>query len=229
MRPCRSSLAIALLGLYVALLTLPATARAEGFVSYITSTFDTDAEGWTLWDTTLGNMPISYGSSAGNPGGYVFAEETSIGDVYFQAPAPFLGNRSSSYNHYLEFDLTDAWVDPEWRWCDVYLVGANLTLALDLSNPSTTDFTHYKISLNENAGWQKWHLGMPPPTQSEMRDVLSSLNSIRIEGDWHAGVDYTRLDNVRLGHSPEPGLLAFAFCGLAGGVMACRRGRAAKQ
>ena len=47
----------------------------------ITSTFNTDAEGWTFSDQNLNPQTVNYSSTGGNPGGHVAS--TIGGQVYY--------------------------------------------------------------------------------------------------------------------------------------------------
>jgi len=59
----------------------------------VTSTFDTDADGWTLKAGHVGTY--QYVSSGGNPGGYVQYTDTGSTAGHIVAPAKFLGDWSN--------------------------------------------------------------------------------------------------------------------------------------
>src|SRR5688572_24152831 len=61
----------------------------------VTSTFDTDADGWTLInDNDNVTATLIHNTSGGNPGGYISADlATDLYPAFFwTAPAKFLGN-----------------------------------------------------------------------------------------------------------------------------------------
>ena len=72
------------IGLVVLVLALGETAQAAGV--FVSSTFDTDFDGWTGEGGCY-----TYQTTGGNPGGYMqFSDCSSTG--YISAPAKFLGN-----------------------------------------------------------------------------------------------------------------------------------------
>jgi hypothetical protein len=68
---------------------------AEGVV---TSTFDTDADGWTF------SYDHSWRSTGGNPGGYIHYIDTTA-DAWVYAPSKYLGNWSAQGATNLSYDI----------------------------------------------------------------------------------------------------------------------------
>ena len=84
-----------LLGL--AALTLLATTASAGIVDLAISTFDTDAEGWTVRDTVNGQVTYfnpSWNATGGVPTGNIEFSDISPGGYVFQAPDAFTGDFS---------------------------------------------------------------------------------------------------------------------------------------
>ena len=77
----------------------------------VTSTFVSNAEGWTTPNDADGT--IGYSATGGNPDGFVFGSPfvfiTGSGSIYipfdFVAPGTYLGNRSTYYNGTLRYDI----------------------------------------------------------------------------------------------------------------------------
>src|SRR5690349_16598992 len=84
------------------LLTLSAQAQ-------ITSTFETDADGWLFYNASNVSNTINVNSTNGNPGGYISATYTSNQNASYQfwrAPSKFLGSHLvRSLGMSLKFDL----------------------------------------------------------------------------------------------------------------------------
>jgi len=172
---------------------------ANGATPIAKSTFDVDDEGWTIVGEIQG--PPEYSEVGGNPGGHIFVEYNLYYTWYFRAPSKFYGDVSAAYGQTLTFDLQQLYTDYQITTSDdVILTGAGITLVFDTPYNPGSHWTAYGIPLNESAGWIKWDTG-EQPSQEEMIDVLSSLESLQIRGEFRA--DYwssaiTGLDNVVL-------------------------------
>jgi hypothetical protein len=70
--------------------------------------------------------------------------------------------------------------EPELR-----LIGGGLTLTLELPNAGV-DWMEYGVVLDEMGGWR---VSGRAPTRDEMFQVLESLDSLRIRGEFRAGAD----------------------------------------
>ena len=168
-------------------------------VAQVSSTFDTDAEGWVAAGDFA--APLTWSATEGNPGGTVSILDATIGGVtYFVAPAKFLGNHSDSYGKTLTFDLRQVIGAPnQFDSDDVLLFGAGLTLAYDTPvNPAVDgSWTSYTVPLSE-AGWHVGGIGGVAATQTEMQSVLAALTGLRIRAEYQTGGDTDFLDNVNL-------------------------------
>jgi Laminin B (Domain IV)/PEP-CTERM motif len=194
-------------------LTLPAGA--------ITSTFDTDSEGWTALGDAVG--PLSWAGAGGNPGGHVFINDATLGGVtYFAAPTSFLGNASAALGTSLSFDLMQVFPGSanQFNDEDVVLRGAGLTIAFDLAaNPGNGSWTSYAVPLTA-AGWHLNTLAGAAVTSEQFAAVLGDLSALQIRAEYQTGTDIGRLDNVVLqstivGAIPEPSTYALFAVGLA--------------
>ncbi|UCF19255.1 MAG: PEP-CTERM sorting domain-containing protein [Gemmatimonadota bacterium] len=174
----------------------------------LSSTFDTDAEGWTLVGGANGaayipgsdflaiQVFVYYDAAAGSPGGAVYADDTPGDDWFFQAPPKFLGNRLGAYGGALEFDL-NAPSSVGFERPDVVLAGDGLTLVVDAGDSPAGQWTSYRVGLDELSGWKVIDLNGQDATANELRRVLKNLVLLRIRGEYFFGSDRAYLDNVR--------------------------------
>lgn len=192
----------------------------------VTSTFDTDAEGWSAQGDIEG--PLTWSAAGGNPGGNVFIDDLTTGGVtYFVAPALFLGNFAGAFGSQLTFDLMQRYpggpnqFDAE----DVILSGGGLTVVYDTANnPANNGWTSYSVPLSA-AGWRLNTLSGIAPTEEQFLAVLSNLSSLRIRAEYQTGADVGHLDNVAL--VPEPTTVLMLLSGIGCVAFAARRKRRA--
>ncbi len=210
----------------------------------IESTFDTDTDGWQVWTIVQGpwNPPPvalqlnpslypTWISTGGNPGGYINQPyDPDANTTVFVAPSKFLGNQASFQNGTLSFSLRDQFNDGV-PYLAAILVGSDRTLiSVPMGPPGTTTWSDFSLSLSPS----NWYVNSPSgpgATSGDMTAVLSNLQELYIDADWHSGPDSTDLDTVRLQSTvaaiPEPSTLTVAgfsvFLGLA---CAWRRGKA---
>lgn len=188
----------------------------------VTSTFDTDAEGWSAQGDIEG--PLTWSATGGNPGGNVFIDDLTTGGVtYFVAPALFLGNFAGAFGSQLTFDLMQRYpggpnqFDAE----DVILSGGGLTVVYDTANnPVNNGWTSYSVPLSA-AGWRLNTLSGIAPTEEQFLAVLSNLSSLRIRAEYQTGADVGHLDNVAL--VPEPTTVLMLLSGIGCVAFAARR------
>lgn len=195
------------------LVLLPAAAAQSSRGEAITSTFDTDAEGWAVFgDAEGGTATPDYNATGGNPGGYLSADDDVAGGTwYWDAPDAFLGDRSGSFGRMLSFDLRQTATSSQFDNADIVLQGGGMELRFDTAENPGTDWTSYAVLLSTDAGWT---VGATEeaPTDAEFMAVLSDLNALRIRGEFRTGADTGSLDNVILETNPttasEPGTAA---------------------
>ncbi|XP_051867794.1 laminin subunit gamma-2-like [Pristis pectinata] len=165
----------------------------------ITSTFDSDTEGWKAQHRRGPDLPLMRSSSSRD----IIVQAEDEYPVYFVAPAKFLGNQVLSYGQNLSFtfylERDGAYPSVE----DLVLEGASQTLSVQVNAqnnpmPSTNKQTYqYRLHEGLEYGWK------PFITSFEFQRVLSDLKAIKIRGT------YTRqnpghIDNVVL-HTARPG------------------------
>ena len=173
----------------------------------ISSFFDVDGEGWTVFGDADGPF---YEATDGNPGGHIRVDDQVTGiSWFFNAPAKFLGDISRFYNGRLSFDLRQAPTNDQFpTGNDVDLIGAGLRLFIETGYNPLTDWTRYSITiLREDAGWIVDGEDRPP-TRTEFLAVLADLQELRIRGEYQVGTDTGRLDNVVLLRLPTAPQLA---------------------
>lgn len=165
----------------------------------ITSTFDTDTEGWIVTGDATSANP-NYVATGGNPGGYVSADDTAAGGVWvWAAPPKFLGDQSDSFGKTLSFDLKQSSLDSQFDDSDIIITGSDITISLDLSNNPGTDWTHYSVILDETFPWKFGFITSPTlATAEQIQTVLSNISSLKIRGEYVSGSDTGGLDNVIL-------------------------------
>ena len=198
----------------VALLSvLLATSSAEAGV--IISTFDTDDDGWTLFQN--GGAPFGWIAAGGNPDGHIGATDKTNDWAYVQAPSKFLG--PAQYDGTFSFDLRLDNLEQPLFFPGIFnvrvgLQGAGLTLINEGALP-TTAWQNYSFTLDAlpASGWRKfsdlsqnYSAGAPLAEIAEMQAVLDSLTRVVIATDYTYAsidsnvpqIDRTYIDNVRL-------------------------------
>ena len=195
---------------------LPAAPAQSPRGETITSTFDTDDEGWTVFgDAEGGTATPDYNATGGNPGGYLSADDDVAGGTwYWTASDAFLGDRSGSFERMLSFDLRQSATSSQFDNADLILQGGGMELRFDTAENPGTDWTPYAVLLSIDAGWTVGNTE-EAPTEAEFIAVLSDLTALRIRGEFRTGADTGSLDNVILETAPttaaEPGTVASAM------------------
>lgn len=192
----------------------------------IVSTFDTNAEGWTVTGYDLAALPVpgvTHQSPGGNPGGYITTSDPGDPVPFFTAPAAFHGNLSAYINGTLFFDIrTPQAVGAETSIREVVrLHGNGLILSFNLTVPAST-WTSKNVPLIASAGWRiddsTWanHTSGAAASQAQLLSALSNVTQLQILADWIGGAnDITDLDNVSFARGeavPEPSTV-LPLCG----------------
>ncbi len=171
-------------------------------ISYaqISSTFDIDRDGWTALDNQSGPNP-AYQISGGNTGGFIQVIDGVVGTAtYFNAPAKFLGDRSSSYGLLLRFDLQVS-VTPNSSTAGARLIGGGITLVklLPALPAVAPNWTSYSMRLDATETWRVGGSTGPVATEAQIRAVLDSLKGLAFNGEYSTiSGDGGGLDNVIL-------------------------------
>jgi len=172
--------------LFIVLLAVSFITKAQ-----ITSTFDTDAEGWTALNAVAGE-PV-YLSTGGNPGGFIQASDGVSGATTFMvAPSKFLGNQIFSYGQFIRFDLKVALPSTVNGSGDVKIFGSGTSIVRNINAPlpGTTSWTTYSIQLDENQGWRIASTSGTIATKAQILQVLSAVTAI------HIGVEYSTVTGI---------------------------------
>ncbi|HOX81516.1 MAG TPA: laminin B domain-containing protein, partial [Chryseolinea sp.] len=124
----------------------------------ITSTFDTDAEGWTFTSVST-SITVNHQTSGGNPGSYVSATYSSNASATVQnwiAPAKFRGNQLlRSLGMQLKFDLQQSQAGTGAGYDVLIRNGGNFIYLSGITpKPAVAPaWTSYSFTLDETGGW----------------------------------------------------------------------------
>jgi len=193
--------AATLLGVLAAAAVFAAVSAADAAktstVTIASSTFDSDADGWTILGEAQGP---NHRATGGRPGGYVSADDPAgtSGTSYWRAPAKFLGDRSAAYRTKLTFDLRDKGPGIVFRNPDVVLYAGSLALAYrQKRTPKSKSLTRFTVRLDGKKGWTDASTGKRA-TATQMQTVLAALDTLLIRGEFRNGAETFDLDNVVL-------------------------------
>jgi gliding motility-associated-like protein len=175
----------------------------------ITSTFTSNAEGWTTPNDADGT--IAYSATGGNPGGFVFGTpfvfNLAAGSLYvpfnFVAPGTYLGNRSSYYNGTLRYDIQQSTTGTPNQYPEVTIAdNLGITLYYFPATPNqpaaAPSWTTFSVTLNNALGFWKTTNSATGVAASEAQllSVLTNLASLQIRGLYRDANTTNRLDNV---------------------------------
>lgn len=234
------------LGLIAAAMLASASAGA----ATVSSTFDSDNEGWSTLRYTLGISfdadlgPSDFDGLFGNGAGSISASELGPNvAARFSAPAPFTGDLSAFVNGTISFQLIIK-ANPGASAL-TFLPGAvvfenaaaNLAIGLTGSLPVAGSWTTYSAQLSENGIVDPTASGFwsafapntipgPKATQADIELVLSNVTRTTFTGEVTDSTDDTiALDNVHLTMVPIPASLPLLAAGLFGVRVARTRRR----
>ena len=147
------------------------------YASTITSTFNDDAEGWTLNGGILTHL-----AAGGNPGGHLTMEDNISGHMNTVAPETFLGDLSAFDGGLLSLDFILLAKNSNYdlpRFGTITITSPSVSASLDLVSESPAGFwagfwTTYTASLDA-ASWGK--------TQLAWDSILSNVTQISIVTD----------------------------------------------
>tara|TARA_R110000782_G_scaffold19140_4_gene52224 strand:+ start:17024 stop:17755 length:732 start_codon:yes stop_codon:yes gene_type:complete len=161
----------------------------------VVSTFDTDDEGWS---TDKDARNFRWEGEGGNPGGNVAADDVGTGQYWrFDAPAPYLGDKSSSYGESISYDIRQlGTVGTVTNQPDVRLTGAGITLEYRFGVAPGGDWSSFSVQIAAGIGWTR---AGSPATEADIRAVLADLTHLSIRGEYRVGADSAALDNVSMG------------------------------
>ena len=213
----RNILAIAL-----SVLVAGATANAE---IIITSTFDTDVDGWAKLPGADASSSVQWISSGGNPGGFMRYNEVGAGFIdYVVAPSKFLGDRSLLYGGTFSFDITTNIISsPTNRNDQVRFLGGGLGIRRQLPNPIVGVWSYRLLELTDTGGWIS-EVTNAAATELEIMTVLGNLTGIHLLTDYRSGSEQPSFDNIRL-YTPIPEPNSASLTVLAAAVIMRHRRR----
>lgn len=216
----------------------------------ISSSFDTDADGWT--GMTFNNQGVlvnntlpgfNYHPAGGNPGGYISTlDPGSTQAARLGAPSKFLGDQSVFMGGSLSFDLTidrSGPVDQDPPPLLLLQNGSASLLYIDSPVPSIGVWTSYAVPLAPvvptvpfGAGWYAFAAGNPlsarAALQSDFDAVFANITHFSITGEFindGDNFDTVGLDNVVLQAVPIPPSLPLLLGALVGVIVTGRRQR----
>ena len=183
-------------------------------VAGISSTFDTDDEGWSASEvfddaSTGGQWGVSWTSTGGLPAGAVYRDDVGSGATVFSAPTKFLGDKSAYLDGTISFDMRNnvANAGGEQRW-NLMLIGGGIKIVHhDYVLDTPNQWGHFTALLNE-ANWTQCLSSSDwsgPITNADFSAVLENLEGMYISADRGWGSDRSVLDNVVM--IPEPATL----------------------
>jgi gliding motility-associated-like protein/uncharacterized delta-60 repeat protein len=184
---------------YAFFLGLLAFANA-GFAQ-ITSTFDSNTDGWTFFDPSA--VSVFHITTGGNPGGYVSAGYTSntTADQAWRAPAKFLGNQvARSLGMNLRFDMRVGVTGTNsFTQGDVVITNGSTFLVYSLPTKPGTAWTSYSLRLDETLGWRIGNTGGTFASRAQIILVLSNITAITLRGTYASfSPNSSDIDNVIL-------------------------------
>lgn len=195
----------------------------------VMSTFDSDAEGWQAADlvgagdynTVLSTFPVTWHGTGGADGGYISAADPTTNTYFFQAPAAYLGDKSTYVGGTLSFAIHTT--DINYFGDRVVVLHGNngTTLVSEVAQPNQVNvWLNYGVNLT-GSQFRYTNQGGSVVSDADFLAVLGDLKALYIPAEFATPViETTGLDSVVL--TPEPGsALLAAMTGLE--VMRRRR------
>ena len=202
-------------------------ALGQAHAKSASSTFDTDADGWTISNYD------GIGSSAATWQAGTLQTGDAFSETSFRAPVKFIGDWSSAYGTALQFDLTETARD---AGADAYYTALIASGAQTLywygGAPLPTFTTFVAPLLATDTRWRLGGSGFNPasgvaPSETQFLAILGNVTRLQINGEFVTGADNSRLDNVVLGAVPEPETYLMLLGGLA--VLALKRRQSTRR
>jgi hypothetical protein len=180
----------------------------------ITSTFDSDSDGWMVTD--FGNFSAQ--STPTWSGGSIFTADVFNG-ITWSAPEKYLGNKMDFIGGTFSFDIKDSIADYAGgdSYYNLFLSSGDTILTHKGAYPTTPNqWMHDEASLS----YQGWYYAsgdwLTPVESVDFSAVLGHLEGIYITADWGWGISNVAwLDNVTMSTVPIPGALWLLVSGVA--------------
>lgn len=171
----------------------------------ITSTFDTDADEWTFFNSSNGTtVSGTFNATGGSSGGFVSTTLTASSSLQvWRAPAKFHGNHAArSLDLTLDFSLQQSVAGTHSSTTgDIRIISGSTTLVYSLpAKPATAPaWSSYSVTLNETQGWKITSTSGTTATRQQVINVLTNVTGIEIRGTFStSGTVTSGLDEVRL-------------------------------
>ncbi|HMJ70118.1 MAG TPA: FG-GAP-like repeat-containing protein [Cyclobacteriaceae bacterium] len=168
----------------------------------ITSTFDTDADGWTFLNSAT-PVTVTHQPANGNPGGFAsvtYSSNVNLTTQHWIAPSKFLGSHLvRSLGMQLKFNLQQS-IAGVGAGYDVRIESGGTFIYLSgIPKPAVAPaWTSYSFTLDETGGWY-YSAGAIVATRAHIKSILSNVTSIEIRGTYGTNGAYiSGLDNVIL-------------------------------
>ena len=202
-----------------ALVALTLSALAPLAQADITSTFDSDAEGWTAVN---GGDAVTWNAAWGNPGGAIRSGDATSGRLwYFAAPTAYHGDLSSYVGGSVTWDLLGlTGGSAAGQSSDVILEGTAGRIGYAI--PGNIDLATWQ-TFSVPLTFSGWYFTPAFPstsatgtavTEAEFAAVLANITGFFIQGEYRNGDDAARLDNV-LVRVPAPASAGLLLLGAA--------------
>ena len=201
-------------------------------LTLLESNFDSGIDGWSigeLFTITQSSAP-QYVDTGGVSGGFI---QTT--DLYsfnaLRAPTSWLGDQSSLFGATMRISqrarTSDGIAYP------IVVIGRGSTRLQFRAAPPGTDWTTFIVPLRADAGWElgdgSGDPGMPV-NDAQLKFMLSRIDWLGIDADWHTGADLVGMDSVKISFpenitvdNPEPSTVVLVISGLCAAVVLKRR------
>jgi len=172
----------------------------------ITSTFDTNADGW-IFSNNGTPVTVNHNAINGNPGGFVatvpYPASTINSAFGWLAPAKFLGPHAlRSYGMNLRFDLQQAFAgtfSASQGDVRIGVPGFYIVFSLPVKPAVAPAWSSYTIKLDETSGWRVTGTTGALATQADIIRVLTNIATLEIRGTYITNAaNVVGIDNVIL-------------------------------
>ncbi len=179
------------------------------------SSFDDDTDGWTLVNIIADDPErvveaqrevLQHVVAGGLPGGHIRVADVGSNAIHFSAPAHLLGDRSTAVGGSFRFQIRADQVEPYDYTPSVtfYAAGGQwlrYLLPFGVLTPVAGQWTEFSLRLTADR-----FVGPDgqPPSNEELLDVFSALDTVLIPGEWLSGDETTDLDSVEWVAPPCP-------------------------
>jgi hypothetical protein len=187
-----------LVGIFVCSIFLFGSLPAARVHAQVSTTFDSDLEGWQV----IGGNDAAWEEATGNPGGCLSVNDAATGDMdYLIAPPAYHGDWSNMTGlDSLSVEIFHSASDPDDFPPDyIFRIAGPGGSAHALSGleylPVQDIWNRFVVSLDP-ADWTI--------ESGNWTEILSFVNSLRICGEFTSGLEICREDNINLSSTPVP-------------------------